>query len=51
VVIVGGVTVLALLSFRVLQRRRWFRVAAALAGVGVAMCVLAWSLSGLVGAA
>jgi competence protein ComEC len=51
VVIVGGVTVLALLSFRVLQRRRWFRVAAALAGAGVAMCVLAWSLSGLVGAA
>lgn len=47
VVIVGGVTVLVV----VLWRWRPFRAAAALAGVGVALCLLAWSLSGLVGAA
>jgi competence protein ComEC len=51
VLVVGGAAVSTLLLARVLLRRRWCRRAAGVAGAAVAMCVLAWSLSGLVGAA
>jgi competence protein ComEC len=51
VLVVGGAVVSALLLGRVLLRRRWFRRVAGLAAAAAAMCLLAWSLSGLVGAA
>ncbi|WP_077082175.1 ComEC/Rec2 family competence protein [Mycobacterium numidiamassiliense] len=51
VLLVGAATVSALLLARVSWRHRWFRRATGLAGAAVAMCLLAWSLYGLVGAA
>ena len=51
VVLVGAVSAAVLLTAKLLLRRRWFRTATGLGGGAVAMCALAWSLSGLVGAA
>ena len=51
VVLVGAVSAAVLLTANLLLRRRWFRTATGLGGGAVAMCALAWSLSGLVGAA
>ncbi|HSS26240.1 MAG TPA: ComEC/Rec2 family competence protein, partial [Mycobacterium sp.] len=49
VLVVGGATVLVFLLALRLWRWRWFRLAVGLGGVTVVICVLAWSLSGLVG--
>jgi competence protein ComEC len=49
VLVVGAVTVVVLLSAMLLRRWRWFRLAVGLAAVAAVMCLLAWSLSGLVG--
>ncbi|HUE34525.1 MAG TPA: ComEC/Rec2 family competence protein [Mycobacterium sp.] len=49
VLVVGGATVLVFLLALLLWRWRWFRVAAGSGGAAVVICVLAWSLSGLVG--
>ena len=49
VLVVGAGTVLALLVAMLLWRWRWFRAAVGLGAVAVVMCLLAWSLSGLVG--
>jgi competence protein ComEC len=49
VLLVGAATVLVVLLAKVLWRWRWFRTAVGLAAAAVVMCLLAWSLSGLVG--
>ncbi|MEB3983402.1 ComEC/Rec2 family competence protein [Mycobacterium sp. 663a-19] len=46
---VGGATALAFAIAAPLWRWRSFRVAAGMSGAAVVVCVLAWSLSGLVG--
>jgi competence protein ComEC len=49
VVLVAAATVLVVLLAKLLWRWRWFRIAVGLAAAAAAMCLLAWSLSGLVG--
>jgi competence protein ComEC len=49
VLVVGAATVLVLLSAKLLWRWRWFRMPVGLAAGALVMCLLAWSLSGLVG--
>jgi competence protein ComEC len=51
VLTVGGVTGSALVAGRVLWRWRWFRVATGSAAAVLAACLVAWSLSELVGPA
>jgi competence protein ComEC len=51
VVVVGAGAAAVLLAAKLLLRYPWGRAATAMAGPAVAMCVLAWSLSGLVGSA
>lgn len=47
VVVVAGGTVAVLVVARLLWPRRWFRRALGWAGGGVAVCALAWTLSGV----
>jgi competence protein ComEC len=48
VLVVGGVTVVLLVAVKLLGGRRWFRMAVGYAGGLFLLCLLAWSLSGLV---
>jgi competence protein ComEC len=49
VLVVGSATVLVLMPALLLRRWRWFRATVRCAGGLLVMCLLAWSLSGLVG--
>ncbi len=49
VLVVGGATMVLLVLVMGLGRRRWFRITAGCGGGLLLLCLLAWSLSGLVG--
>ena len=49
VLVVGGAMMVLLVVVMRLGRRRWFRVTAGYGGGLLLLCLLAWSLSGLVG--